>query len=114
MSCESDQGRFDFPSIFEGGGLASFDFDIAEESGTTLASASIAFKLAGSDTASLTLAGGTGLTLTATTASAWTITVDQIDASTLAPGVYAYSLKTTDADELVNYYVGGTWTIKDA
>ena len=113
MSCESDQGRFDFPAISEGGGILSRDFTIAEESGTTLASASMVFKLAGSDTAALTLTGGDGLTLTATTAGAWVITLDQIDAATLAPGVYFYTLKTTDADGLVNHYLAGTLTVKD-
>ena len=91
----------------------SRDFTIAEESGTTLASASMVFKLAGTDTAALTLTGGSGLTLTATAAGAWVITLDQIDAATLAPGVYFYSLKTTDADGLANHYLAGTLTVKD-
>ena len=91
----------------------SRDFTIAEESGTTLASASMVFKLAGSDSASLTLSGGSGLTLTATTAGAWVITLDQIDACTLSPGVYFYTLKTTDADGLVNHYLAGTLKITD-
>lgn len=91
----------------------SRDFTIAEESGTTLASAEMVFKLAGSDSVALTLSGGSGLTLTATTAGAWVITLDQIDSVTLSPGVYFYTLKTTDADGLVNHYLAGTLKITD-
>lgn len=113
MTCENDQGWWDFPCIKEGGGLLSRDFTIAEESGTTLASASMVFKLSGTDTAALTLSGGSGLTLTSTTAGAWVITLDQIDSVSLAAGVYFYTLKTTDADGLVNFYLSGTLQITD-
>ncbi len=113
MSCDTDQGTFDFPATYEGGSLKSFDISIAEESGTTLASAIMVFKLADSDTAALTLTSGDGLTLTATTAGAWTITVDEITPVTLAPGVYFYNLKTTDSDGVIEYYLAGTWEIKD-
>ena len=106
------QGRLDFPTCYEGGSLESFDIAIAEENGAALSSASIIFKLAGSDTASLTLAGGTGLTLT-TTAGAWVVTIDQINTISLTPGVYAYNLATTDANSLTKHYVGGTWQIID-
>ena len=111
MSCESDQGRFDFPSIFEGGGILSRDFEIAEASGTTLADAEIEFRVAGSETVALTLSVGDGLTLTSTTAGAWVITVEQIAPVTLSPGVYSYNLKTTDADDMPQFYIGGTLTI---
>jgi len=106
------QARLDFPTCYEGGSLESFDIAIAEENGAALSSASIIFKLAGSDTAALTLAGGTGLTLT-TTAGAWVIGVDQIDTISLTPGVYHYTLKTTDANSLSKHYLGGTWQIID-
>lgn len=113
MSCETEQGWFDFPAISEGGGILSRDFTIEEESGTTLASASMVFKLADTDTAALTLTSGSGLTLTSTTAGAWVITLDKINATTLAPGVYFYTIETTDADGLVNHYLAGTLTVKD-
>lgn len=113
MSCETEQGWFDFPAINEGGGILSRDFEIAEESGTTLASASMVFKLSGTDTAALTLTSGSGLTLTSTAAGAWTITLDQIDATTLDPGIYFYTLQTTDADGFVASYLAGTLTVKD-
>ena len=112
MNCESNQAHFDFPTCYQGGSLESFDFEIAEENGAALSSATIAFKLAGSDTASLTLTGGDGLTLT-TTAGAWVVGVDQIDAIALTPGVYHYTLKTVDANSLAKHYVGGTWNIID-
>ena len=90
--------------------MESFDIAIAEENGAALSSATITFKIADSDTAALTLTGGSGLTLT-TTAGAWVIGVDQIDTISLAPGVYAYNLKTVDANSLAKFYLGGTWTI---
>jgi hypothetical protein len=114
MSCETDQGRYDFPDCHEGGSLESFDITIAEENGAALSAAQIIFKLGATDTASLTLAGGSGLTLAATTAGAWVITVDQINAITLAAGTYYYNLKTTDANSLVKFYLAGTWRIKNA
>jgi hypothetical protein len=110
MSCESEQGAFNFPTCYEGGSLESFDITIAEENGAALSAATIVFKLAGSDTASLTLAGGDGLTLT-TTAGAWVIGVDQINTITLVAGTYFYNLKTTDANGLIKFYLAGTWTI---
>lgn len=93
--------------------MKSFDITIAEESGTTLSAAQIVFKLADSDTAALTLSNGSGLTLTSTAAGAWTITVDEITPVTLSPGVYFYNLKTTDADGVIEFYLAGTWEIKN-
>lgn len=114
MSCEApSQGRFDFPDCYEGGSLRSFDIAIAVDNSAALSAASIAFKAAGSDTASLTLTNGDGLTLTSTTAGAWVITVDQIDTIGLAKGTYFYSLRTTDADDVVEDFIAGTWTIKN-
>jgi hypothetical protein len=113
MSCETEQGRFDFPTCWEGGSLESFDISIAEENGVALASAQIIFKAGGSDTASLTLANGSGLTLASTAAGAWTITVDQINAIALAAGNYYYNLKTVDAVGLAKFYLAGTWEIKN-
>jgi hypothetical protein len=112
MSC-TDQARLDFPTCYEGGSLESFDITIAEENGAALSSATLTVKIAGSDTAALTLTGGSGLTLT-TTAGAWVITIDQINTITLTPGVYAYNLATTDANSLTKHHVGGTWQIIDA
>ena len=114
MSCDTEQAQFDFPNCYEGGSLESFDFTIAEENGAALTDATIVFKAAGAQTASLTLSVGSGLVLTATTAGAWVITVSQISTISLATGTYYYSLKTTDAAGLVKYYVAGTWQIKDA
>jgi hypothetical protein len=94
--------------------LESFDITIAEENGAALSSAQIIFKLAGSDTTSLTLASGSGLTLESTTAGAWNITIDQINAITLTAGTYYYNLQTVDAGGLKKFYVAGTWTIKNA
>lgn len=111
MSCDQSQGRLDFPTCREGGGLLPFNIAIAEEVGVALTSATIEFKLADTDTVALTLTSGSGLTLTATTAGAWIVTVDQINGVTLAPGVYSYNLKTIDASGLPQFYVGGTWTI---
>lgn len=113
MSCETEQGRFDFPTCWEGGSLESFEISIAEESGNALASAQIIFKAGGADTALLTLANGSGLTLTATTAGAWIITVDQINAITLTAGTYYYNLKTVDAASITKFYLAGTWQIKN-
>jgi len=113
MSCDTEQGRLDFPTCREGGSLESFDIAIAEENGAALSSATLTFKIAGSDTAALTLTNGSGLTLTATTAGAWVITIDQIDTITLAAGVYAYNLRTVDANSLKKDYLGGTWQIID-
>ena len=113
MSCETEQGRLDFPTCYEGGSLESFSFTIAEEAGAALTDAEIIFRAAGAQTASLALGVGTGLTLTATTAGGWVITVDQIDTITLATGTYYYSLRTTDAGSLKKHYVAGTWQIKD-
>jgi len=107
-----DQGRLDFPTCHEGGSLESFDIAIAEENGAALSSATLTFKIAGSDTAALTLAGGTGLTLT-TTAGAWVVTIDQINTISLDPGIYHYTLKTTDVNSLAKHYLGGTWQIID-
>ena len=111
--CESEQGRLDFPTCYEGGSLESFDITIAEENGSALSSAQIVFKASDSDTAALTLANGSGLTLTATTAGAWVITIDQINTITLAPGVYFYNLKTVDVNSLTKFYLAGNWTIKN-
>jgi hypothetical protein len=113
MSCETEQAQYDFPACWEGGSLESFDITIAEENGSALSSAEIVFKAGGSDTASLTLTSGDGLTLTDTTAGAWTITVDQISAITLTAGIYYYNLKTVDAGGLVKFYLAGTWEIKN-
>lgn len=113
MSCETEQGRFDFPTCWEGGSLESFDISIAEENGVALTSAQIIFKAGGSDTASLTLANGSGLTLTATTAGAWVVTVDQINVIALAVGTYYYNLKTTDSAGVAKFYLAGTWQIKN-
>ena len=113
MSCETEQGTYDFPACWEGGSLESFDIAIAEENGAALSAAQIVFKAGGTDAASLTLANSSGLTLTTTTAGAWVITVDQINAITLAPGIYYYHLKTTDAGGLVKFYLAGTWEIKN-
>ena len=112
MSC-TDQGQLDFPTCYEGGSLESFDITIAEENGVALSSAQIVFKAAASDTASLTLTSGDGLTLTSTDAGDWVITIDQIDTLTLAAGTYFYNLKTTDAASLTKFYVAGTWQIKN-
>jgi hypothetical protein len=113
MSCETEQGRYDFPTCWEGGSLESFDITIAEENGSALSSAQMAFKAGGSDTASLTLENGSGLTLTTTTAGGWVITVDQINAITLTAGIYYYNLKTVDAGGLTKFYLAGTWEIKN-
>ena len=111
--CESEQGRLDFPTCYEGGSLESFDLTIAEESGSALSSAQIVFKASDSDTAALTLANGSGLTLTSTTAGAWIITIDQINTITLSPGVYFYNLKTVDVSSRTKFYLAGNWTIKN-
>jgi 2,4-dienoyl-CoA reductase-like NADH-dependent reductase (Old Yellow Enzyme family) len=79
MSCESEQGRLDFPIGYEGGSLESFAITIAEENGAALSSAQIVFKAADSDAAALTLSDGSGLTLTSTAAGGWIITIDQIN-----------------------------------
>lgn len=113
MSCETEQGQLDFPTCYEGGSLESFDITISEENGVALSSAEIVFKIADSDTAALTLSSGDGLTLTSATAGNWIITIDQIDTISLAPGVYAYNLKTVDAGGLRKFYLAGTWTIKN-
>ena len=114
MSCETEQGRLDFPTCYEGCSLESFFFTLAEDDGVALTDAEIVFKAAGSQTASLTLGVGTGLTLTTATAGGWVVTVDQIDAISLTTGTYYYTLKTTDAGNLTKPYVAGTWQIKDA
>ena len=111
MSCETNQRHFDFLAIFEGGGILSRDFEIAEESGTTLSDAEMEFRLAGSETVALSLTVGDGLTLTSMAAGAWVITMEQIAPTTLTPGLYSYNLKTTDADGMPQFYVGGTLTI---
>lgn len=112
--CEQDQGILDWPRRRVGASLRSFTIPIAEENGTTLADAEIVFKLAGTDTAALTLNVDNGkLTLTSMTAGAWVITIEQIDEIALAAGVYYYQLKTVDADNATEFYVGGTWQIID-
>ena len=110
---ERNQGWFDFPTISERGGILSREFTIAEESGTTLSTAVMEFKLSGTDSVALSLSGGSGLTLSSTSAGNWVISLDQINSVSLSPGVYYYTLKTTDADGLVNHYLAGTITIKD-
>jgi len=112
-TCNTEQGWFDFPTIREGGGILSRDFTIAEESGAALDSAVMDFKLSGTDSVALSLSGGSGLTISSTSAGNWVISLDQIDSVSLAPGVYFYTLKTTDADGLVNHYLAGTLQIKD-
>jgi len=113
MSCEATQVRFDFPTCWEGGSLEALAIAIDDASGNALVSAQMVFKAGGSDTASLTLTSGSGLTLTTTTAGAWAITVDQIDTITLSAGIYYYSLKTVDAAGLTEFYVAGTWQIRN-
>ena len=93
--------------------MESFEISIAEENGAALSAAQIIFKAGGSDTASLTLANGSGLTLTATTAGAWVVTVDQINVIALAAGTYYYNLKTTDSAGVAKFYLAGTWQIKN-
>jgi hypothetical protein len=113
MSCETEQAQYDFPACWEGGSLEAFSIAIDDNSGNALVSAEMVFKAGGSDTALLTLSSGDGLTVASTTAGAWVVTVDQINAITLAPGIYYYHLKTVDAASLTEFYVAGTWQIKN-
>ena len=92
--CESEQGRLDFPTCYEGGSLESFNLTIAEESGSALSSAQIVFKASDSDAAAV-------------------ITIDQINTITLSPGVYFYNLKTVDVSSRTKFYLAGNWTIKN-
>jgi hypothetical protein len=113
MSCQSEQGRLDFPVCYEGGSLESCVITNAEANGVARDDAEIQFKIADSDTAALTLTVGGGLTLAATTAGGWIVTIDQINTIALAPGVYAYNLKTVDVGGLTKFYIAGTGTIKN-
>lgn len=113
MSCETEQGRFDFPTCWEGGSLLSFDISIAIENSGTLAAAEIVFKAAGSDTASLTINDTSGLTLTDTTAGAYVVTVEQIDTIALTAGTYYYTMKLTESGGAKHHPLAGTWPIKN-
>jgi len=110
MSC-TYQGNYDFPALYEGDTFVSRDLTIAEESGTTLASARLVFEKGGAATKTLTTSSG--LTLTSSTAGAWVITIDEWTVD-LATGVHIYDLETTDADGVVRHYLGGTFRVLDA
>lgn len=114
MSCETElPAVWNFPTTFEGGGIESREFTIAEENSAALASATIVFKLAGSDTAALTLNSGDELTLDSVASGNWVITLEQDTAHGLAAGVYAYNLTTVDADGFPMIYFCGTMEVKN-
>ena len=113
MSCDTEQGRFDFPASFEGGGIESREFTISIENSPVLSSAEIEFKLAGSDTVALSLNSGDELTLTSTASENWVITLEQVNAHGLAAGVYAYNFKTVDATGFPRTPLAGTLTIRN-
>lgn len=110
MSC-TYQGNYDFPSLYEGDTFISRDLTIAEESGTTLASARLVFEKGG--TATKTLTSSSGLTLTSTAAGNWIITIDEWDVD-IAAGTHVYDLETTDADGVVRHYMGGTFRVLES
>ena len=78
-------------------------------SDTAIASISLVIKLAGAVITTLT--DSSGITLTTATAGAWDFTIDEIDTSTYAAGVYSYELQVTDDASQVRTEFEGTWEI---
>ena len=110
MSC-TYQGHYDFPALYEGDTFVSRDITIAEDVGTTLASARLVFEKGGTITKTLTSLSG--LTLVSTASGNWIIRINQWTLD-LAVGTHIYDLETTDADGVVRHYVGGSLRVLDA
>jgi hypothetical protein len=108
MSCCTYQGRYDFPALYEGDTFISREIRISENTGTSLASARLVFSKDGAPTKTLTV--GSGLTLTATVAGGWVITIDDWVVN-IAIGIHIFDLETTDAEGIVRHYLGGSFKV---
>lgn len=78
---------------------------------TALSAVRLKIRASGSSTPVLSLSGGSGITITTTTAGAWDFTIDAIDTSTLDAGIYAYDIETTDSEGTVRTELQGIWQI---